>query len=121
LPITPAAEKKKTDDFLKVIWKKSKRVGFGSRGEYTIAWYCSDSDSAPNIKPHDGANDYYEETQTCLEPVTGAANAYNKCINEEAIKAVNKRRADHLVADHPLITQAEAATQAKDLKLKLKD
>lgn len=97
-------KKKKTDDFLKVIWKKSKKVGFGSKDDYTIAWYCSDS--APVIKPYtDASNDYYDNLETCLDKTAG--KEHNKCVNAEAVKAVNTRREDHLVLAHAASTEAQ--------------
>jgi hypothetical protein len=50
--------KKIAEDFRRVVWKESTKVGFGRKGDHIVAWYCS-SKSKPNLATGDNEEDFY--------------------------------------------------------------
>lgn len=77
--------KKDVDMFARVVWKATTKVGFGIKGKYVVAWYCEDQGAT-------GDADAYKKNieESCIQ-----ANGVNKCYNDQALKANNKKRDDH--------------------------
>ena len=77
--------KKDVDMFARVVWKATTKVGFGVKGKYVVAWYCEDQGAT-------GDEAAYKKNieESCIQ-----ANGVNKCFNEQALKANNKKRDDH--------------------------
>jgi hypothetical protein len=77
--------------------KDAATVGFGRKGKYIIAWYCSDP--APELSSLvEGAA--FEKDEDCMD--TDA----NKCINTSALEAVNKYRVQHRAPQFPALDVA---------------
>jgi hypothetical protein len=77
--------------FTQVVWKydgddiKDIKVGFGISGGYVYAYYCKGGN----------VDDKYDKNvlENCLK------DKYNKCYNDKAVKAHNKKRALHFFDD----------------------
>lgn len=49
---------------MRMVWKGTKTVGFGKRGKYIVAWYCS---SPPDVDNSSDAKTNVKNTSTCLD------------------------------------------------------
>lgn len=77
------------------MWKSTKKVGFGIKGKYVVAWYCpkgndpaTSKDFKKNVCKKDGC-------KLCLEDKKGVKYGYNKCYNDDAVKSTNLVRGKH--------------------------
>jgi len=75
-------EKKAVEKFSKMVWKNTKKVGFGVKGKWVIAWYC-------DAKPNKGSF-----VQNIGDHCMVSAK-YNKCFVKMALTQHNKYRALH--------------------------
>jgi uncharacterized protein YkwD len=105
------AQYKKYQDFTRMMWKKTAKVGFGIRGKYVIARYCDDNmsytkdiaDTAmyawpfspwPTRTATTGTNVFigYAKIKANVGKIC-VKDGYNVCYNDAALKAHNDARA----------------------------
>ena len=66
-----------------MIWKSNKKVGFGTKGRWVVAWYCGG-------EKHDTTAAHVKNVfDICI------VDKYNKCYNDMALKYHNEKRALH--------------------------
>jgi len=68
-----------------MMWKGTKKVGFGVRGRWVIAWYCNEKGNTGNK-----ANFIKNVGEHCV-----ASNKVNSCFNDLATEQHNAKRAQH--------------------------
>ena len=75
--------------FTQMIWKDVKKVGFGVKSPWAIAWYCPKGNQPPVGET--GSADTYKKNvkKTCIE------KGMNVCYNKMAVKAHNDERLKH--------------------------
>jgi hypothetical protein len=80
-------KKKDGQKFTSMMWRASKKVGFGISGKYVVAWYC------PTGNDPDTDKDYLKnvcEKDKCLkclkEDKKNGNKKWNTCYNEIALK-----------------------------------
>jgi len=79
-----------------MLWKSSTKVGFGIKGKFVLAYYCTvgakddakSKDFKMNICRKDGC-------KLCTEDKAGKAYGFNKCFNQLGIDKHNIYRIDH--------------------------
>ena len=103
------------------MWKASKKVGFGIKGKFVVAWYCpkgndpnTPKDFKKNVCKKDGC-------KLCLEDKKGVKYGYNKCYNEDAVKSTNLLRGKHNVKKVELGKDVAKGAQEHAEKLKKDD
>lgn len=100
---TKTAEIAKGKAFMRVVWKDQTTVGFGTRGKYTIAWYCN---KAPKVDDSTSSNTNVSKTSSCIDQ--GAeGDKVNRCFQKEALKAVNEYRKMYRVPEIKAIAEAD--------------
>jgi len=104
-----------------MMWKSTKKVGFGIKGKYVVAWYCpkgndpaTSKDFKKNVCKKDGC-------KLCLEDKKGVKYGYNKCYNEDAVKSTNLLRGKHNVKKVEFGKDVAKGAQAHAEKLKKDD
>jgi hypothetical protein len=82
-----------------MVWKKTKKVGFGIKGKWVFAWYC-------DAKPNKGS---------FVENIGGHCikSGVNKCINEKLSEETNKKRKSHGAKGIPYDNDIAKAIQVK--------
>lgn len=74
--------------FMQLVWKASKNVGFGIRGNWVVAWYCptgntvKDKDNEKNVCPVGGCID------DCVDPVP-LKDGFSTCFNRRSERDLN--------------------------------
>ena len=110
--------------FTSMMWRKSKKVGFGIKGKFVVAWYC------PKGNDPDTSTDYKKnvcEEGKCLKCLKKDKDnndgEWNTCYNEIALKATNVFRKEYKAKDlktsakNAIGAQKHAAKLLKDGKL----
>jgi hypothetical protein len=98
----PYCDNTKSEDehvkkFMQLIWKASKNVGFGIRGDMVVAWYCptgntdGDKDNELNVCPKGGC------IEDCVDPPI-LKDGYSSCFNRRMERDVNIYRKESKVA-----------------------
>jgi len=93
-----------SNDFTQMVWKGAKKVAFGVKSPWVVAWYCPKGNTpAPGMT---GSNAAYELNvkNTCV------IGGMNVCYNRLALKAHNLKRLNH--KDTPPMGAYDAAAKA---------
>jgi hypothetical protein len=88
--------------FTQMIWAEGKKVAFGVKGPWVVAWYCPAGNKPAVGEPGSPAAFKLNVKKTCIE------NGMNTCYNSMALKAHNEKRRLHQETD-PLTIYAAAA------------
>jgi hypothetical protein len=94
--------------FTQMIWAEGKKVAFGVKGPWVVAWYCPAGNKPAVGEPGSAAAFKLNVKKTCIE------NGMNACYNTMALKAINEKRLLHQDTDPLIIYDAAAeAIQAE--------
>jgi len=94
--------------FTQMIWAEGKKVAFGVKGPWVVAWYCPAGNKPAVGEPGSPAAFKLNVKKTCIE------NGMNACYNTMALKAINAKRLLHQETDPLVIYEAAAeAIQAE--------
>jgi hypothetical protein len=90
--------------FTQMIWAEGKKVAFGIKDAWVVAWYCPAGNKPAVGEPGSAAAFLINVKKTCIE------KGLNTCYNTMALKAHNEKR--NLHQDTPPLEIYEAAAEA---------
>jgi len=80
-----AAKKQRSDEYTRLVWKASTKVGFGINGRFVVAWFCETEGNQPST-----AAAFKENVpKNCL------AGGLNTCFDAANRKVLDERRTWH--------------------------